>query len=201
MLIDEGLAAKAIEEALKRGGDFAEVFVERRRSVSLSLEDGRLERSATGLDAGASVRVIKGRNISFVSTDELNEQSILQAARLAGDGLAGGTATPQVLSLRQNPAPQLIEIPPDSVSTSDKAAMLHAADAAARGVGTEIVQASITYGDDFSDVLVANSEGVLATEQRTRVRIIARAVGSRGSVMQTGYDSVGAHLGMEILSG
>ncbi|MHB0866650.1 MAG: TldD/PmbA family protein [Thermoleophilia bacterium] len=201
MLIDEGLAAKAIEEALKRGGDFAEVFVERRRSVSLSLEDGRLERSATGLDAGASVRVIKGRNISFVSTDELNEQSILQAARLAGDGLAGGTATPQVLSLRQNPAPQLIEIPPDSVSTSDKAAMLHAADAAARGVGTEIVQASITYGDDFSDVLVANSEGVLATEQRTRVRIIARAVGSRGSVMQTGYDSVGAHRGMEILSG
>lgn len=201
MLIDEGLAAKAIEEALKRGGDFAEVYVERRRSVSLNLEDGRLERSSTGLDAGASVRVIKGRNISFVSTDKLNERSLLQAARLAGDGLAGGAATPQALSLRQHPSPHLIEIPPDTVLTSDKAAMLHTADEAARGVGSEIVQASITYGDDFSDMLVANSEGVLATEQRTRVRIIARAVGFRNSVMQTGYESVGAHKGMEILGG
>lgn len=199
MLIDEGLAAKAIDEALKRGGDFAEIYAERRRSLSLSLEDSRLERSSTGFDSGASIRVTKGRNISFVSTDRLDEESILEAARLAGEGLAGGGVKPKTLSLVKIESPHLIEIPPQSVATQEKAELLHIADDAARAAASFIVQAQITYGDDFSEVLIANSLGALATEKRTRVRIIARAVGARDGIMQTGYESVGAHKGMEVL--
>ncbi|MBE0428874.1 MAG: TldD/PmbA family protein [Thermoleophilia bacterium] len=198
-MVEKDLAAKAIDEALKRGGDFAEIYAERRQSVSLSLEDSRLERSSTGLDAGASIRVIMGRNLSFVSTDSLEEESILQAARLAGEGLANGGARPQQLSLIGISSPHTIEIPPDSVPTPEKASLLRSADEAARATGTEIVQASISYGDDVSEVMVANSEGALATEERTRVRIIARVVGARNGIMQTGYESVGAHKGMEIL--
>lgn len=201
MLIDESLATRAIEEALKQGGDFADIYVERRRSVSLSLEDGRLERSSTGYDSGASIRVIKGRNLSFVSTDRLDEESVLKAARLAGEGLAGGGASPQRLSLTQLRSPHFIEIPPESVATREKADLLHAADEAARSAGAEIIQAQIIYGDDFSEMMVANSEGILATEDRTRVRIIARTVGARNGIMQTGYESVGAHKGMEVLGG
>lgn len=199
MLIDEKLAARAIEEALKRGGDFAEIYAERRRSVSLSLEDSRVERSSTGLDSGASVRVTKGRNLSFVSTDRLDEESILEAARLAGEGLAGGGSRPQELSLATTRSPHVIEIPPESVATREKAGLLYAADEAARGSGAEIIQAQIIYGDDFSEMLVANSEGILATEDRTRVRIIARTVGARNGIMQTGYESIGGHQGMEVL--
>jgi TldD protein len=199
LLIDVQLAGRALEEALKRGGDFAEVFAERRRSVSLSMEDSRLERSSTGSDAGVSIRVIKGRNISFVSTDGLNEEAVLAAARLAGEGLPGGGAVANRLEVVNNPSLHVIEIPPSSVATKDKAALLAAADQSARAAGNEIVQASVIYGDDFSEIMVANSEGVLAAEERTRVRIIVRAVGVRGTVMQTGYESVGAHKGMEIL--
>lgn len=201
MVIEQQLAAKALAEALKRGGDFAEIYAERRRSVSVSLEDSRVERSSAGLDSGVSIRVIKDRNISFVSTDRLDEESVLEAARLAGDGLAGGGAQAVSLSLAKSGYAHAIEIPPGSVATSEKAKMLHVADEAARAAGSEIVQASITYGDDVSEMLVANSLGTMAIEHRTRVRIIARVVGQRGSVMQTGYESVGAHQGMEVLAG
>lgn len=201
MVIDEQLAARAIAEALRRGGEFAEIYAERRRSVSLSLEDSRIERSSAGYDCGVSLRVTRGRNISFVSTDRLDEESVLEAARLAGDGLAGGGTDAAALSLVKSGYSRVIKIPPDSIATAAKADLLHAADQAAREEGSEIVQASITYGDDFSEMLVANSLGTIASEERTRVRIIARAVGARGSIMQTGYESVGAHKGMEVLAG
>jgi TldD protein len=94
---------------------------------------------------------------------------------------------------------QEIEIPPENVPTPDKAKLLHAADASARNAGKDIVQASIGFGDEFSQIMVANSEGVLAMEDRTRVRIIARVVAARDGVMQTGYESVGAHKGMELI--
>jgi len=198
MLLDEQLAAKAIEQALAKGGDFAEVYAERRRTTTLSLEDSRLESSSTGLDAGVSIRVTRGRDTSFVSTDSLDEGPVLEAARLAGEGLAGGGAGMQQLHRIDHPSPHVISIPPGSVAARDKAALLYEADQAARGAGSEIVQATIGYSDEFSEIMIANSEGTLATEERTRVRLSARAVGVRGDIMQTGSDSLGAHKGMEI---
>ena len=78
--------------------------------------------------------------------------------------------------------------------------MLHAADEAARGAGKEIVQASVSSSDEFSEIMIANSEGTLAGEERTRVRFTARVVGVRGGIMQTGADSMGAHRGMELFA-
>lgn len=198
LLLDQELAQKVIGEALKRGGDFAEIYAERSRSNTLSLEDSRIERSATGLDAGASIRVIRGRAISFVSTDSLEEGSLLEAARLAGNGLAGGGAVMSQLSLIEHPSPHIIEVAPAKVAALDKAAMLLAADEAARGAGSEIVQVSVSFSDDVSEIMIANSEGTLAGEERTRVRLSARAVGSREGIIQTGSDSMGAHRGMEL---
>ncbi|MFA6002255.1 MAG: TldD/PmbA family protein [Thermoleophilia bacterium] len=198
MLLEKALIEKIIAEALNHGGEFAEIYAERHRGSSLSLEDSRLERSSSGLDSGASVRVTKGRNISFVSTDRLDEESLLKAARLAGEGFANGGAGTNKLALVSPQTRNPIEIPPSSIETSEKAAMLYRADEAARGVGSEIVQASVGYSDDFSEILIANSEGDLAGEERTRVRLIARVVAARDGMMQTGYDSAGAHRGMEL---
>jgi len=201
LLLDEQLVRKVIETALERGGDFAELYAERRRTTTMSLEDSRMETSSVGLDAGVSVRVTRGRNISFVSTDMMDEGSLLEAGRLAGGGLSRDGAVARELQLIDHPSPHVIELPPSAAAAGEKAAMLHSADEAARGAGNEIVQASISYSDEFSEIMVANSEGALAAEQRTRVRLSARAVGVRGSIMQTGSDSMGAHRGMELFQG
>ena len=43
-LIEEGLAARVIERALSRGGDFAELFCEERHGFTLSIDESRVER-------------------------------------------------------------------------------------------------------------------------------------------------------------
>lgn len=200
MLVEKQLAEKVIAEALARGGDFAELYAERRQTTSLSLEDSRLEKSSGGIDAGASVRVVRGRHISFVSTDRLDEASLLKAARLAGEGLAGGGSTSRSLEAATGSGEHLIAIPVASVAMTEKAKLLYAVDEAARAAGAEVTQVTAGYSDTVSEVMIANSEGCLASEERTRVRLIARAVAARDGMMQTGYESIGAHRGMELFA-
>ena len=43
-MIDKELIENAIAEALKTGGDFAEIFVEDKRSSSAYFDDGKVEK-------------------------------------------------------------------------------------------------------------------------------------------------------------
>lgn len=200
-MIGETLAQEVLSLALERGGDFADLYVERRKTVALNLEDRRLERSSTGLDLGASVRVIRGRSISFVSTDRIDEPSLREAAALAGEGLSDGGCQVEHLRMVDGSAGHPVLESPEDTPAADKAGLLAAADEAARSAGKEIVQASCNYSDVVSEVLVANSEGVLAEDERTRVRLSVQVVGVREGVTQTGFESVGAHRGMELFAG
>src|SRR5688572_13358324 len=68
-LLPSDLAERLLERALRRGGDFADLYVERRSTFSLSLDDRRLERAQSGQEIGASVRVIAGDSTYFAHVD------------------------------------------------------------------------------------------------------------------------------------
>ena len=56
-MLDRDLAEEVLRAARRRGGAFAELFVEERSSISVRLDDGKIEELTTGLDRGAGVRV------------------------------------------------------------------------------------------------------------------------------------------------
>ena len=62
-------------------------------------------------------------------------------------------------------------------------------DDAARSFGSEIVQVSAGYGDSRKHVLVANTDGVLATDEQVRTLLRISAVADGDTGMQTGYQS------------
>lgn len=198
LLLDDSLVEKILTAALEKGGEFADLYVEHRRTDSLNLEDSRLEKCSSGIDVGASIRVIRGNGVSFVSTEKLDERSLIEAARLAGEGAANGGGTVKTLVPLSRSLIHRVKIRPDSVATTEKAELLRVADEAARAEGPEVVQATVGYSDTVSKIQIANSEGVLVSEERTRVRLIVRVVAARAGVMQTGYQTVGAHQGMEL---
>lgn len=197
-MLDKRLMEGLISETLDRGGDFAEIYAEKRDSTGLSYEDGRLEKSSSGLDSGASIRAVRDRQTSFVSCDSLEEADLLKAARLAGEGVSSTEAAVTLLTLEEGGVANPIGKPPSEAGVRDKVELLVDADRGARDAGSDVTQAMIGYSDTVSKIAVANSEGCLATEERTRVRLVVRVVAARDGIMQTGYDSVGAHRGMEI---
>src|SRR5687767_12661258 len=80
LLLPPELAERLIGRALRHGGDFADLFVERRSTFSLSLDDRRVERAQSGQETGASVRVVAGPSTYFAHVDGLAEPDLERLA-------------------------------------------------------------------------------------------------------------------------
>ncbi len=191
-----------IRRALRHGGDFAEVYVEDRRSLGLSLEDRRVERAAGGRESGFGVRLTSGDRTYYSYSDDVSEADLQRAADAVSAALRGAAGGAQVVdlgALREAAGTAVVALPPASVATDVKAGLLRAADEAARGASPAVSQVSAGYLESRQRLLVANSLGALVTDDRTRVRFTVSAVARRDGVIQTGYESLGKSLGFEIL--
>jgi TldD protein len=199
VVIEPDVLERTLGTAMASGAEFAEVFAENRRSVSASLDDGKVEQVTSSRDRGAGIRVVAGETTGYAYTSDLSEEGLAHAARTAAAAAKGGTGGQRVVSLESAYSrPAVIERDPSGVSTDAKVALLLAANEAARSAGGEIVQVSAGYGDSRRSVLVANTEGVYATDEQVRVLMRISAVASGDAGMQTGYQSMGHTRGWEV---
>lgn len=200
--LDHALLQATLARALRRGGDFAEVFVEDRDGLTLRLEDGRLEQVNGGHECGAGVRVLHGEHTYYAYTDELDEGALeaaadAVAAALPAAGTAGGVTA--LGPVRRDPHSHPVVLPPDRVEALRKAALVRAANEEARAAGAEIVQVIAAYADARQDVLIVNTLGEVVRDTRTRTRLSVQAVARRDGVIQTGHETAGASRGFELL--
>ncbi|MCL5935176.1 MAG: TldD/PmbA family protein, partial [Firmicutes bacterium] len=65
--------------ALKHGGDFADIFVEEKRTVGVGCEADKIERINTGIDVGAGIRVISGETTAYGYTNDLSLDGLIEA--------------------------------------------------------------------------------------------------------------------------
>ncbi len=200
-LIDPGLAGRALERALSRGGDFAELFCEERRGFALSIDESRVELPQSGSERGAGIRVIDGEVTRYAHVDGLAEEDLMNAAGGLASALDGGATEPLALRAADPPQLQEIEVDPASVPAERKAEILRELDERAREAGPEVTQASASYSEGRRRVAVFNSEGMEATDDRTRVRLGAQVVARRNGTVETGFETLGAHRGFELLDG
>ncbi|MDK2895850.1 MAG: TldD protein [Moorella sp. (in: firmicutes)] len=199
MLLTEADLKAILEAALAEGGDFAEIFLERRRTTSISCEDNKIERVISGLDQGAGIRVIAGENTAYGYSNDLGRESLIQTATLVGKALPS-RPQPREISFKR-PQAQVeftIKKRPDQVSVAKKVALVQRANEAARAVDKRITQVTVGYGDVIQEVTIANSDGILVDDERVRCRFVVNAVATDGKIIQTGFESAGGHQGWEL---
>ena len=199
-MLDHELINRTLTAALRTGGDFAEVFVEDKRSSSAVLDDGRVEELTSGRDRGAGIRVVVGDTTGFAHTADLSEHGLAtaaSAAAAAARGGGGGTTTVAVepIDVPRGPAAR---IPPEDVAKATKVELLGLADAAARGEGQAISQVAARYGDSRRRILVANSDGLLAEDDQVRTLFSVSCVAAGDTGLQTGRESTGRTVGFEL---
>ena len=202
----EQIGADVIERVLARGrgtgAEFSEIFIEDKRSTSAGFDDGKVEQVTSGRDRGAGIRVVHGETTGFAHTADLSEAGLVAAAEAAavaarqGKGGVVTVALGAPISQRVN---NVVEFP-DTVAKSRKVELLQRANDAARGIDKSIAQVSAGYGDSVRNILVANSNGVLATDQQVRTLFRVSVVASGDAGMQTGYDSMGRTIGFELFA-
>ena len=197
-MLNQSVARAVIAEALKTGGDFAEIFLEDRLNHNLSMLSGKVENVNSLRLHGAGVRVLSGVRGVYVYTNDTSEAGLLACARRAADAISAQTSvTAAPLMLRETPNVHPIREMPDRVRQARKIEKMKAAQAVLAAT-PEIVQASVGYMDSVQRVLIANSEGLFTTDTRVYTRFVCSAIASNGTENQTGFDGPGAMQGFEI---
>jgi TldD protein len=199
-VLDDDIIQRTLATALRTGGEFAEVFMEDKRTSSAMLDDGRVEELSSGRDRGAGIRVVVGETTGFAHTADLSEAGLVTAAEAAAAAArsGGGGVREVALTRRRAPRPNEVAVLPESVAKGAKVDLLRRADGAARAEGGSISQVRARYGDSRRQILVANSEGLLTGDDQVRTLFVVTAVASGDTGMQTGYESVGRTVGFEL---
>jgi TldD protein len=193
------LGTIVLNTVLRRGGDMAELFVEERHSLSLRLEDGKIEDAVSGVDRGGSVRLVRGLSSVFGYVDAVDEDSLCGLARELSRPRSGEPVPVHTIAPQRSSSLQRVGQDPTAVDAKAKAQLLRVADGTARRLSPEVRQVVAVYGESRQRVWIASSHGALATDDRTRVMIAVTVMAQRGGLIQTGRETLAHHGGFELL--
>jgi TldD protein len=199
-VLDDATVRKVLGVALASGGEWAEVYAEDRLSHNIRLEDRRVEELVTGRDRGVGVRVVRGTSSAYAYTNRLDDEGLLEAARVAAAALREPpVAEVRDLRRREPAVRHPVAVDPATVERATLAQLVRRADAAARGLDPAVVQVTAGYLDVRQRVQIANSDGFSTLEDRVRTRFVVQVVAARDGVVQTGFDGPGRSMGFELL--
>jgi TldD protein len=198
---------EVLKESLKDGGTFADIYFEETLSTLIVCEEDRIEKVLSGLDIGGGLRVLlEGRTI-YSFTNQISAEGFLDLAGSVRRGIKeighkGGSGRAEVFPLvPRKPSASLVvpEKGPGEVSVGEKVSMVKRANEEARKRDPRVRQVRVLYRDFSQSLTIANSEGVLAEEQRKGLIFSVQVVcAGDGGLLQTGYEAVGGTLGFEL---
>src|SRR6184192_1713594 len=78
-----------LDEALSRGGDYADLYFEYLATSSISIDESIVKSATQGVSLGVGVRVISGERTGYAYSDDLSREKIRHAAQVAALIAAG----------------------------------------------------------------------------------------------------------------
>lgn len=198
----ENLSNSTIERllavALERGGEYADLFFERRLAHVLRLQEGHIHEAGVNLTRGVGIRVRIGDQQGYGYSDDLSYESLERAARIAGKIAREGGGL-QAVSVTERPVTSVYVDGAwsDRVDMDRRVDLLLRADAAARRYDARVRAVNASLADDVQEVLVATSEGLVARDRRPLVALSVQVVAERDRERTHGYYGDGGRRGFE----
>jgi TldD protein len=190
-MLDDSIYAQLLDRALRRGGDYADVFAERRRVVSYRLQDGRIHDGALALTSGVGIRVVAGESAGYGFSDDLSLEALLRAADAAA--LVARSAAAGQTRHAPRLAPGAVDESlyrgySEQIADAQRyVGLLARADVAARAVDPRIAAVNAHVVDELQEVWIANSDGRIVHDRRPMVTLGVQAVAVDGTERGSGY--------------
>ncbi|MDR1694328.1 MAG: TldD/PmbA family protein [Lactobacillaceae bacterium] len=166
-MLDKVLVLDVLDEALKTGGDFAEVFFEDSVNNLIGMGNNKVENSASSMVYGVGIRVIKDFFCSYVSTNDVTRNGLLKAAKTAAQAVKDKKRNHAVSFVEQHIFSRhpIIDNPLD-IPKIQKREYLEAVSQKAYGLSGKIKRVEASISDKEQNVLIANSEGLWIEDKR-----------------------------------
>lgn len=198
-MLPKQLLQEVLQKALSTGADFAEVYVERTKENNIFMINSKVDSIKDRLISGVGIRILKGTRCVTGSASSLERDALLACAGRVAGALDGVPEYASVhLTERFFGDIHPVKIVPDSASMQYKTDLLKEGYFAAKNYHREISQVSANLLDFDHNILIANSEGLLAQDRQIRTRMNIEAIASNGSENQTGGCRPGRRMGLEL---
>ncbi|MGE5740477.1 MAG: TldD/PmbA family protein [Candidatus Aminicenantes bacterium RBG_16_66_30] len=188
-----------IAQALAKGGEFGEVYIEHRISRNILLEEGKFKSAVFGISQGAGVRVISGDKTGYAYTDEISREKLLRAADVASYVARGGaTIKPVDIKEEKRPSYITVQVPLQNVADEKRLEIMKRAHDAALAYDSRIKMASIDYSDEVRSRVIANSEGLYLADELPLLFFIIQTLGVGNGTSHMGRERLSRHSGIEM---
>lgn len=183
---------------LSTGGDFAEVFEEKKFTSSYRMLNETVENANSGIIFGAGLRIFNGVNSVYAYTNQADFDNLMKTAKNLA-GAVNGTAQTKVVPLVEVKYENRHKVlkKPSLYGSEAKIAIMRKASLAALNYDEKIVKASVNYLDEEQEIAISNSQGKYIKDTRIRTRLYVSAIAQDGDKMQDGSDAPGASKGLE----
>ncbi len=193
---------RVLEEALSRGGTYADLFFEYSTRQSVVLEDGIVKSSSVALIVGMGVRVLQGDQTGYAYSENLELSAMLHAARSASAIAAHGSVrSSEIAAFSQQVPPNYypVQRTANDVVLKEKIRLLQGAEASALSHDERIIRVTVAVVDSLTHTMVATSEGRLLSDVRPMVRFNVHCMAQSGENIQAGTSGTGGRYGAELL--
>ncbi|WP_333652267.1 TldD/PmbA family protein [Dissulfurispira sp.] len=199
-MIDDAILQKLIKKALSNGGEYADIFIEHRKSTAIQLEDDKIEKVIAGATAGIGIRLIYNGKTAYAYSNDFSENVLMDIADTVSKAAAAGAERDTIIDMKRK-YPEvifLIKRYPETIPMSEKVALVKLGNDAARKFDQRIKQVNVIYRDSRQKVKIYTSEGFVSEDERVYTLGMVQVIAIDGEVIQTGYEPVSGLIGYEL---
>ena len=207
--VTEPILESLTSDALKSGGDYADLFFESSVYSDLLLRDGQVASGSLHTDFGVGIRVLKGDKTGYAYTESTELRDMMQAARAAATiSLQGGAGTGRAEASagrhggKPNPAADRYPMEQDWRVVREGAfvPMLEKLQGLIEKKDSRVIKVIAMLSSQVSDILMFNSLGELKYDTRPMGNLTVSVIFKQGEVVENKSASRSWRIGAEMMT-
>lgn len=199
--VTEHMLNEVMAEGLSKGGDYCDLYFQHSLSNFIGLEDNSVNRAYSQISFGVGIRVLKGDQTGYTFTEEVTPQAMKNAARTAASIANSSKKTdPVPLSFHDHPNYYAIQTEWEQVSIDEKIPYLQTINDKVFALDSRVIKSNITFSDETTYILFANSEGRVTYDYRPQGSIRVFCTAEQNGQREQGYFDLSGRRGIEFFT-
>lgn len=196
---DSNFLHSVLEEALKNGGEYADLFFEDTKINNISYLDKKVDDMSLGNNYGVGLRVIVDKKTIYLYSNDTTNDSLINLAISVSSIVKNKKYIVKDFIKSKEKDNHPVHINPFDVNFDEKIETLAYLDKTARKVSDKIKQVSARYMEKERNILVCTSNGILKEDSQTYIRLVMMSMASDGTNTQTSSRTKGALDGFQVI--
>lgn len=172
--------------------DYADLYFQYSRSESWGLEEGQVKSGHFNIDQGVGVRAVSGEKTAFAYSDDIHLDALKQAANATKSIATLGLEQTGKSIVTRTHAPLYIPNDPiASLSADAKVQLLERLERFAKAIDPRVTQVMASIAGEYEVVMVARSDGVMASDIRPLVRLSIQVIAEQEGRREQGSSGGG----------